>query len=124
MKNGLHIDVNGIKRWYRNNQYHRENGPAEERPGGGKCWYLNGQRHREDGPAEEWADGTKCWYLNGQRHREDGPAVEYSDGVVSWWLNSTKLGDGPAGFWAHWALLTNNQQNNLNLHTWLAKYYT
>ena len=121
MKNGLHIDVNGIKRWYLNDQLHRENGPAEEWTNGTKCWYLLGKAHREDGPAM-WTDGTKHWYLDGQRHREDGPAIEYSNGEVSWWLNNTKLGNGPAGFWRHWGLLAHSQRCNLNLHKWLAKY--
>jgi hypothetical protein len=43
VKNGLHIDANGTKRWW-----------------------LNGKFHREDGPAVEYADGDKAWYLNGK----------------------------------------------------------
>jgi len=42
MKDGLHIDEYGTKRWF-----------------------LKGKLHREDGPAGEWADGAKAWYLNG-----------------------------------------------------------
>jgi len=30
-----------------------------------KNWYKDGLFHREDGPAEEWPDGTKFWYLDG-----------------------------------------------------------
>ena len=29
MKNGLYIEY-GIKRWYKNNKYHRDDGPAIE----------------------------------------------------------------------------------------------
>jgi len=44
---------------------------------GTKSWYKNGQFHRENGPAKEWCDGFKEWYKNGKRHREDGPAIEH-----------------------------------------------
>ena len=50
-------------------------------------WYKDGQFHREDGPAVEWNSGTKSWYLNDKLHREDGPAIEWSDGRKEWWLN-------------------------------------
>jgi hypothetical protein len=49
-------------------------------------WYKNNNLHREDGPAIEYADGTKYWYKEGKRHREDGPAVEYPDGTKYWYL--------------------------------------
>ena len=32
---------------------------------GAKRWYKDDQLHRADGPAFEWEDGTKCWYLYG-----------------------------------------------------------
>ena len=60
---------------------------------GTKKWYLNDQLHREDGPAVEFANGTKYWYLNDQFHREDGPAVERVDGSKEWWVNGKYLGD-------------------------------
>jgi hypothetical protein len=31
-----------------------------------KYWYKNGQWHREDGPAVEHANGSKMWCLNGK----------------------------------------------------------
>ena len=77
--------------WYLNDQLHREDGPAIERPNGTKYWYLNGKRHREDGPAIEYQDGDKIWYLNGKVHREDGPALEWSDGTKFWYLNGKRL---------------------------------
>ena len=33
---------------------------------GGKRWFKNGQLHREDGPAVEYSNGYKRWYKNGQ----------------------------------------------------------
>ena len=43
---------------------------------GTKQWWRNDERHREDGPAIEHADGRKYWYRNGELHREDGPAMD------------------------------------------------
>jgi hypothetical protein len=34
-----------------------------EYPNGTKRWYKEGNLHREDGPAIEWADGAKAWFL-------------------------------------------------------------
>ena len=47
---------------------------------GTKRWYKEGQLHREDGPAVEWVNGDKCWFKEGKYHREDGPAVELANG--------------------------------------------
>jgi hypothetical protein len=77
----------GTKRWFFNNNLHREDGPAYERADGSKQWWLNGKQHRVDGPAWEGADGSKQWCLNGQLHRTDGPAVEGADGSKEWCLN-------------------------------------
>ena len=85
------VDYCGTKRWYLNDQLHREDGPAIEYGNGTKIWHKHGRRHREDGPAIERADGTKEWYLNGKKHREDGPAVEEANGNKQWWLNSQSL---------------------------------
>ena len=59
---------NGIKHWYLNGKFHREDGPAIEHADGYKAWWLNGMLHREDGPAIEYANGDKVWYLNGKRY--------------------------------------------------------
>jgi hypothetical protein len=66
---------------------------------GTKRWYLNNQLHREDGPAVEYASGDKSWFLNGTLHREDGPAVELANGDKRWFLNGKKLTE--AKFNAH-----------------------
>ena len=42
------IDSAGHKRWYQNGELHRENGPAIERPDGGKRWFLDGKELTED----------------------------------------------------------------------------
>ena len=81
----------GTKEWFRNGEYHREDGPAVDCPDGTKEWWLNGERHREDGPAYENPDGHKAWWLNGKLHREDGPAIEYSNGTKGWFLNGEKI---------------------------------
>jgi len=77
---------NGIKHWYLNGKFHREDGPAIEHADGYKAWYLNDKCHREDGPAVERANGDKLWFLNDKLHKEDGPAVEYADGDKYWYL--------------------------------------
>jgi len=90
MKNGKHVDKYGTIRYYLNNQFHREDGPAIEWDNGDKEWWLNDQLHREDGPAFEWDNGDKEWWLNDQLHREDGPAIEYADGTKWWYLNGVE----------------------------------
>jgi len=54
---------------------------------GAKEWYRDNQLHREDGPAIELADGTKAWYYEDELHRADGPAIEYPDGNKRWYYN-------------------------------------
>jgi hypothetical protein len=58
---------------------------------GDKCWYKNNVYHREDGPACEWTDGTKEWWINGKPHREDGPAYEGADGRQAWFINGKQI---------------------------------
>ena len=79
--------INGTKCWYKNGNWHREDGPAIEYADGDyQEWWLNGKRHREDGPAYIDGDYYQEWYLNGKLHREDGPAVINGDKQV-WYLN-------------------------------------
>jgi len=87
----VEVQDNGNKFWYRNGEYHREDGPAIEYADGTKFWILNGEYHREDGPAIEYADGAKGWILNGEYHREDGPAMEYADGAKYWYIDGKQL---------------------------------
>ena len=87
------IDNFGNKRWFLNDELHREDGPAIEYKDGTKSWHLNGKLHREDGPAVEYADGTKSWYVRGTRHREDGPSFENVNGTKSWHLDDKQLSE-------------------------------
>ena len=97
MKNGMFVEAFGFKRWYKNDQIHREDGPAIEGENGVKYWYIHGVRHRIDGPACEYADGSKEWWVNGRLHREDGPAIERTDGSKRWRINGVRhREDGPA----------------------------
>ena len=101
MKNGLHIDEAGTQRWY-----------------------LDDKLHRQDGPAVVYSDGSEYWYLDDKLHRQDGPAAVGACVTEDWYLHGKFLEEGVEGFWAHWKLLTDDQRNSLNLHIWLAKYYT
>jgi hypothetical protein len=100
--------ADGTREWYLNGKHHRQDGPAVERADGTREWWLNGKQHREDGPAVEWPDGTRAWLLNGKLHRQDGPAIEYPDGTREWYLNGKHhRQDGPAveypdGYRAWW----------------------
>ena len=95
------VDDDGTKRWYLNNNFHREDGPAVEYTDGTKFWYLNGKRHRTDGPAVECA-GNKYWYLNDNLHREDGPAIEWAAGTKCWYLGGASYTE------AEWRKQTQN----------------
>lgn len=64
MRNGLIIDSNGNKYWYKNDKIHRIGGPAIEYTSSTKWWFMNGKLHREDGPAIEYVTGHKSWYLD------------------------------------------------------------
>jgi len=38
---------------------------------GTQKWFKNGQWHREDGPAEIWVTGERFWWLNGLQYSRD-----------------------------------------------------
>jgi len=62
------IFESGTKRWYLDDQLHRENGPAIEYVDGHKEWWYCGKCHRLDGPAiEDDMSGTKLWFYHGER---------------------------------------------------------
>jgi len=93
MKNGLIIGNDGDKKWYKNDELHRDDGPACEWENGDRSWYKNGKLHRADGPAEKYTTGSEFWYLNGLVHREGGPAISWAnvDVAPTWWLNGEEL---------------------------------
>jgi hypothetical protein len=70
VKNGMIVDLYGVKKWYLNDLLHREEGPAITWLGGSQFWYQHGLLHREDGPAEEYSYGLKWWWLNGENMSE------------------------------------------------------
>lgn len=88
--NGLVIDPEGNKRWYKDGLLHKEDGPACEYADGSKSWWKNGSLHNEKGPAFLRFNGDEEWYKNGYRHREDGPAIIGHYGK-SWFSNGKKL---------------------------------
>jgi hypothetical protein len=97
MNNGLIIDPDGDKTWWKDGKRHRTDGPAVERANGDKHWIVDGEYHHTDGPSSEWCDGSKAWHVNGLRHRTDGPAIEHANGDKEWWVNGQLHRiDGPA----------------------------
>ena len=57
-----------------------------------KMWFVNGKYHREDGPAViNENDGYKAWYINNNLHRIDGPARIYPSGNKEWWINGKNI---------------------------------
>jgi hypothetical protein len=98
--NGIREEINsdGTIIWYKNDQVHRDDGPAVWKLNGVQQWYKDGKLHREDGPAIITGneDGTKRWYINGELHREDGPAVETGNGEKRWYINGLLHRDNDA----------------------------
>ena len=90
MKNGRY-EKNGDVYWYKDDLFHREDGPAIEWEGGTKEWYANGKLHRLDDPAIEWSFGGKEWIVNGKRHRLHGPAIERADGTKVWYVDGQEV---------------------------------
>jgi len=75
MKNGKYIDGNGAVRYYKDNEYHREDGPAYEdlHNYGYKSWWINGIYHREDGSTivcEGGFNNKEWWYYGVQADNE------------------------------------------------------
>ena len=90
MKNGMYSDASGVY-WYKDDIFHREDGPAVELSMGSKLWYVNGVCHRLNGPAIEYQNGGTEWWVSGKRHRVDGPAMEYASGAKEWFIRGTKV---------------------------------
>ena len=60
---------------------------------GNECWFKDGQFHRDDGPAISHTYGSQSPYKNGRLHRLDGPAVIYSDGRKQWWFHNKQFSE-------------------------------
>lgn len=65
MKQGLVFSRDGDELWFKDDRFHREDGPALQFIDGEKRWCIEGKLHRLDGPAIVCSDGTKEWYLDG-----------------------------------------------------------
>ena len=51
-----------------------------------KKYLKNGQKHRVNGPAEIHLDGYEAWFFEGNRHRDGGkPAVSFPNGNKEYW---------------------------------------
>jgi len=74
-------------------------------------WYKDDQLHREDGPAVVQVYGKEEWYQHGERHREDGPAVVTDWGSSEWWYRGVYVGHGVSPDPALWARLTSGPLN-------------
>lgn len=56
-----------------------------------KRWYKDDVLHRDDGPALVWErNGVERWYKNGKMHRLDGPASMCSRNGNSWWVDGIR----------------------------------
>lgn len=66
---GLITVLDGMQLWLRNDQLHRDDGPAVVYSDGEQQWYQNGLLHRDDGPAIVHPDGRQFWYQNGIKHK-------------------------------------------------------
>ena len=84
-RNGLHIDTDGTKRWYKEDKLHRDDGPALIWADGSNFWYKEGKLHRDDGPAIIYSSGRQEWWKDGNWHRDDGPAVICTSGTHYWY---------------------------------------
>ena len=90
MKNGRY-EVGGSVCWYKDDLFHRLDGPAIEWTNGRKKWYLNGKLHRVGGPADIWPDGSLEWWVNGKRHRVNGPAIEWVNMDKIWYVDDKEV---------------------------------
>lgn len=118
-------------------QFHREDGPAEiicydDGETLLKAFWLNGFRHRDFGPAQirYYLDGSierEAFYVSGISHRESGPTeICYEpDGSIKWEyfsIGGESLGYNKVGFWAFWAMLSEEQKQEPSILKYLAKF--
>ena len=60
--------------------------------------YKDNIFHREDGPAIIYPDGVVEYYINGKKHRKDGPAVIYTNGILEYWIEGKLVDEYRPGF--------------------------
>ena len=61
------VNHDGTQYWYKNDKFHRDDGPAIIYSDGSQFWYKNNVSHRDNGPADIWEDGSEIWYKDGKR---------------------------------------------------------
>ena len=86
MKNGLIVDRYGTEIYYKDDLFHREDGPAVIFIDGTVEYYIKDKLHREDGPAVIYPTGVIEYYIEDMKHREDGPAVIYPNGSLDYYI--------------------------------------
>ena len=104
-----------IKRWYKNGEFHKDDGPAIVSTNGAQHWYQNGKLHREDGPAIICPYGDQSWYRYGLLHREDGPAV-ITRTYEEWRLNGELHRVGGPAYKHHGNMVHEHWHQNGKLH--------
>lgn len=55
-----------------------------------EIWYKNGEYHRENGPAITHKNNF-LWYYGGKLHNLQGPAIDTGGGPKQYWINGQKL---------------------------------
>jgi hypothetical protein len=82
---GIVLLPDGTKFWFKNGEFHREDGPAIEFPDGFQYWCQDGLSRKKNGP--------KLWFKNNKLHRLNGPAVENADGTKECWIDGKRIKD-------------------------------
>ena len=81
------LQPNGCQEWWKDDELHREGGPAVLYPDGEEHWYVNGVRHRIGGPAITYPDGEKHWYEHGKFIKNEVPLfIKFKD-RIEWRVN-------------------------------------
>lgn len=93
MINGLVVDNDGNKFWYKNDKLHRDDDlPAYIGNNGMQEWYKNGTLDRDnDKPSMVYPDGRQIWHKNGMRHRETGAAIVCPDSKKEYWMQGNRI---------------------------------
>ena len=91
MKNGIVVDKYGTKFHYKDDELHKEDGPAVIYANGIVEYRIEGKRHREEGPAVVHLDAKEEYWIDGKKHRENAPAVIRADCVLEYWINGERV---------------------------------
>ena len=67
-------------------------------PDGTERWFKNNKWHSQDGPAIIWPNGSENWCNNGKDHRINAPAMIFCSGS-EFYLENNKLWTCYDSFW-------------------------